>query len=99
VLAASERTRLFLFNKPKGLVTTNKDPQGRPTIFSVLPAEMPRVVTIGRLDINTEGLLLLTNDWRAYWSFLRPAGLGVTAFACTGRLINQRSTSFAAASL
>jgi 23S rRNA pseudouridine2605 synthase len=61
-LAASERTRLFLFNKPKGLVTTNRDPQGRPTVFSVLPAELPRVVTIGRLDINTEGLLLLTND-------------------------------------
>jgi 23S rRNA pseudouridine2605 synthase len=61
-LAASERTRLFLFNKPKGLVTTNRDPQGRPTIFSALPSELPRVVTIGRLDINTEGLLLLTND-------------------------------------
>jgi 23S rRNA pseudouridine2605 synthase len=61
-LAASERTRLFLFNKPKGLVTTNRDPQGRQTIFSALPAELPRVVTIGRLDINTEGLLLLTND-------------------------------------
>jgi 23S rRNA pseudouridine2605 synthase len=61
-LAASERTRLFLFNKPKGLVTTNRDPQGRRTVFSVLPAELPRVVTIGRLDINTEGLLLLTND-------------------------------------
>jgi 23S rRNA pseudouridine2605 synthase len=61
-LAATERTRLFLFNKPKGLVTTNRDPQGRPTVFSILPAEFPRVVTIGRLDINTEGLLLLTND-------------------------------------
>jgi 23S rRNA pseudouridine2605 synthase len=62
LLAANERTRLFLFNKPKGLVTTNKDPQGRSTVFSVLPREMPRVVTIGRLDISTEGLLLLTND-------------------------------------
>ena len=61
-LATSERTRLFLFNKPKGLVTTNRDPQGRPTVFSALPPELPRVVTIGRLDINTEGLLLLTND-------------------------------------
>lgn len=57
-----ERTRLFLFNKPSGLVTTNKDPEGRKTIFDVLPADLPRVITIGRLDINTEGLLLLTND-------------------------------------
>ena len=61
-LAARERTRLWLFNKPKGLVTSNRDPQGRTTIFSALPADLPRVVTIGRLDINTEGLLLLTND-------------------------------------
>jgi 23S rRNA pseudouridine2605 synthase len=61
-LATRERTRLWLFNKPKGLVTTNRDPEGRATIFTALPPEMPRVMTIGRLDINTEGLLLLTND-------------------------------------
>lgn len=61
-LAARERTRLWLFHKTKGLVTTNRDPEGRPTIFSKLPPELPRVVTIGRLDLNTEGLLLLTND-------------------------------------
>jgi 23S rRNA pseudouridine2605 synthase len=61
-LAARDRTRLWLFHKPKGLVTTNRDPEGRPTIFSALPAELPRVMTVGRLDINTEGLLLLTND-------------------------------------
>ena len=61
-LAARERTRLWFFHKRRGLVTSNHDPQGRATVFSVLPADLPRVVTIGRLDINTEGLLLLTND-------------------------------------
>ncbi len=57
-----ERTRLFLYNKPVGLVTTNADPQGRPTVFDALPADLPRLMSVGRLDIGTEGLLLLTND-------------------------------------
>jgi len=61
-LASRERTRLFLFHKPRGLVTTNSDPEGRPTIFDALPDDVPRLVSVGRLDINTEGLLLLTND-------------------------------------
>jgi len=61
-LPARERTRLFLYHKPRGLVTTNADPEKRPTIFGALPPHLPRLVSVGRLDLATEGLLLLTND-------------------------------------
>ena len=61
-LPGRERTRLFLYYKPRGLMTTHADPQGRPTIFQRLPKTLPRLISIGRLDFNTEGLLLLTND-------------------------------------
>ena len=61
-LPGAERTRLFLYHKPRGLVTTSSDPQGRPTIFGALPKDLPRLISIGRLDLSTEGLLLLTND-------------------------------------
>jgi 23S rRNA pseudouridine2605 synthase len=61
-LPQRERTRLFLYYKPVGLVTSTAEPEGRPTIFAALPKTLPRLVSVGRLDINTEGLLLLTND-------------------------------------
>lgn len=61
-LAAPEAERLWLYHKPPGLVTTTRDEQGRPTIFDALPGDMPRVMSVGRLDLNSEGLLLLTND-------------------------------------
>jgi 23S rRNA pseudouridine2605 synthase len=61
-LPTRERTRLFLYHKPRGLLTSHGDPQGRPTIFQHLPKGLPRLVSVGRLDFNTEGLILLTND-------------------------------------
>lgn len=61
-VAAPEQTRLWLYHKPTGLVTTHSDTQGRPTVFDNLPAGLPRVISVGRLDLNSEGLLLLTNN-------------------------------------
>jgi 23S rRNA pseudouridine2605 synthase len=61
-LPSRERTRFFLYHKPRGLLTSHADPGGRPTLFAALPKGLPRLISVGRLDINTEGLLLLTND-------------------------------------
>ncbi len=61
-VAPPGRSRLWRYHKPEGLVTTHRDPQGRPTVFEKLPPGLPRVVSVGRLDLNSEGLLLLTND-------------------------------------
>ncbi|MGE3142255.1 MAG: pseudouridine synthase [Hyphomonadaceae bacterium] len=62
LIAGAEPTRLWRYHKPAGLVTTHRDPQGRATVFEHLPAGLPRVVSVGRLDLTSEGLLLLTND-------------------------------------
>jgi len=62
VIDQPERTRVWRYHKPEGLVTTHKDPEGRPTVFEKLRTQLPRVVSIGRLDLTSEGLLLLTND-------------------------------------
>lgn len=61
-LPQKESARLWRYHKPRGLITTHRDEQGRTTIFESLPKEMPRVISVGRLDLNSEGLLLLTND-------------------------------------
>ncbi len=61
-LPGAQSVQLWRYNKPKGLVTTHKDPEGRPTVFRAVAEQLPRVISVGRLDINTEGLLLLTTD-------------------------------------
>src|SRR6266566_3445605 len=61
-LPQPERVRLWRYHKPAGLVTTHRDEKGRPTVFAALPAGLPRLISIGRLDLSSEGLLLLTND-------------------------------------
>ena len=61
-VAQAEPARLFLYHKPTGLLVTEHDPRGRPTIYDRLPRDLPRLVPVGRLDLNTEGLLLLTTD-------------------------------------
>ena len=62
VIGEAEPARLFRYHKATGLVTTHNDPKGRPTVFETLPEGLPRLISIGRLDLNSEGLLLLTND-------------------------------------
>lgn len=62
VISPPDRTRLWRYHKPVGFITTHKDPEGRKTVFEALPETMPRVISVGRLDLNSEGLLLLTND-------------------------------------
>lgn len=68
-----EKARVWRYHKPAGLVTTHRDPQGRPTVFQRLPDSMPRVISVGRLDLSSEGLLILTNDGALARSLELPA--------------------------
>ena len=61
-MGSAQATRVWRYHKPAGLITSHNDPAGRPTVFDALPSGLPRVISVGRLDLNTEGLLLLTND-------------------------------------
>ena len=72
-LPAPEATRLFRYHKPKGVVTSARDPEGRATIYDTLPEELPRLMPVGRLDISSEGLLLLTNDGELTERMLHPS--------------------------
>lgn len=74
-VSEAQPTRLWRYYKPRGVVTTHQDPEGRPTVFSKLPVELGRVISVGRLDFNTEGLMLLTNDGElARWMELPSTG-------------------------
>ena len=73
-VAAADPTRLFRYHKPSGLVTSHNDPRGRPTVFAALPPGLPRLISVGRLDLNSEGLLLLTNDGELARALELPSG-------------------------
>jgi 23S rRNA pseudouridine2605 synthase len=86
---AAEPPRLWRYHKPAGLVTSHRDPEGRPTVFDHLPEGLPRVISIGRLDLNSEGLLLLTNDGALARRLELPATGWVRRYRvrCFGRIV------------
>ncbi len=90
----AEPARLFRYHKPVGLVTTHKDPQGRPTVFAALPAGLPRLISVGRLDLNSEGLLLLTNDGGLSRALELPVHRPACAATAPGRTAGSPRTSW-----
>ena len=91
VVAEREPTRVWRYHKPVDLVTTHTDPRGRPTVFENLPEGLPRVISVGRLDINSEGLLLLTNDGELTRALEMPKNGWVRRYRARafGRGVNQ----------
>jgi 23S rRNA pseudouridine2605 synthase len=87
-IQSKSNCRLWIFNKPKGVITSNRDEKGRRTVFDILPKTLPRVVTIGRLDYNTEGLLLLTTSGELSRRYELPATALKRVYRCRvhGRL-------------
>ena len=92
VVAEPEPARVFRYHKPVGLVTTHKDPAGRPTVFDALPEGLPRLISVGRLDLNSEGLLLLTNDGSLARALEMPASSVVRHYRARayGRITQER---------
>jgi 23S rRNA pseudouridine2605 synthase len=88
-IPAADAPRLWRYHKPAGLVTSHRDPEGRPTVFDRLPEGLPRVISIGRLDLNSEGLLLLTNDGALARRLELPATGWVRRYRvrCFGRIV------------
>jgi len=84
-IAAAEAARVWRYHKPVGLVTTHKDPKGRPTVFENLPPGLPRVISVGRLDLSSEGLLLLTNDGELARALELPANALVRRYRARAR--------------
>ena len=80
LVAEREPTRIFRYHKPTGLMTTHSDPKGRPTVFQSLPPGLPRLISVGRLDLNSEGLLLLTNDGELSRALETPANAWVRRY-------------------
>lgn len=96
-IAPAEQTRVWRYHKAPGTITAARDPQGRPTVFDRLPEDMPRVVSVGRLDFNTEGLLLLTNDGELarYLELPRNAWTRRYRVKVNGRVDRKKLTSVA----
>ena len=84
-IGAAQATRVWRYHKPVGLLTSHRDPSGRPTVFDSLPSYLPRVISVGRLDINTEGLLLLTNDGELSRALELPATAWVRQYRARAR--------------